>query len=318
MSKTIIRQILSAVAIISATMFVSACGDSAEEMAERNAAEQRRLAQEDSLALKVGVMPTMDCLPFFIAKEYGLIDSSEVDIRLKHFTAQMDCDTALMKNRVELAVSDIVRVERMKSQGDSLGYYTATNAYWQLIANKRGTVQKLSLLKDRMLAMTRYSATDMLSSMAVDSVRLANDRVFRIQVNDVNVRLQMLRGNQMDAVWLTEPQAAVARLDDHPVLMTGKEKNFNPGVIAIRSEIINDTTRTKQLDALTKAYNAACDSINRMGIKHFAKLITKYYNIEDKVVNNLSDKLIYNRIYPVRQSDVSRAKEWLKDNGDAQ
>ena len=58
-----------------------------------------------------------------------------------------------------------------------------------------------------MLAMTRYSATDLLADYAVDSAKLKSEQVFKIQVNDVNIRLKMLLNNEIDAVLLTEPQA---------------------------------------------------------------------------------------------------------------
>ena len=54
--------------------------------------KQQRIQQqrEDSAALKIAVMPTLDCLPLFVAKETDLFDKDVSDIRLKMFTAQMD------------------------------------------------------------------------------------------------------------------------------------------------------------------------------------------------------------------------------------
>ena len=67
-------------------------------------------------------------------------------------------------------------------------------------------------MDDKMVAMTRYSVTDLLSDMVVDSAKLKPERVFRIQINDVNVRLKMLENNEMDALLMTEPYATQAIL----------------------------------------------------------------------------------------------------------
>ena len=57
-------------------------------------AERQRLLHEDSLALKFAVLPTADCMPLFLAKEKRMFDTLGVDVRLRCFTSQMDCDTA--------------------------------------------------------------------------------------------------------------------------------------------------------------------------------------------------------------------------------
>ena len=190
-------------------LLIAGCGQSYEETKRLSRAQRLKLWREDSAALKVAVMPTLDCLPVFIAKDHQMFDTV-VDIRLKRFNAQMDCDTALMRGRVEGAISDLVRTERMIQQGTPLKYVAATNAYWLLISNRQLRMSNLKHLDDRMLAMTRYSVTDLLSDLAVDSAKLKSERVFRIQINDVNVRLKMLENNEMDALLMTEPQATQA------------------------------------------------------------------------------------------------------------
>ena len=100
---------------IIAALMCFGCGQSYEETKQKTRAQQRRLAREDSAALKIAVMPTLDCLPLFVAEDHQLFDTI-VDIRLKAFTAQMDCDTALINGRVEGSITDIVRAERMIRQ----------------------------------------------------------------------------------------------------------------------------------------------------------------------------------------------------------
>ena len=135
----VMRRLFLIVAIIS---LIVGCGQSYEETKRLNQAQRLKLFREDSAALKVAVMPTLDCLPVFVAKERQLFDTA-VDIRLKQFTAQMDCDTALMRNRVEGSVSDLVRAERMMKSGVPIKYWTSTNAYWLLISNRQQRINDL-------------------------------------------------------------------------------------------------------------------------------------------------------------------------------
>ena len=296
--------------IIVTICLVVGCSESYEETKRITKAQRLKAMREDSAALKVAVLPTLDCLPIYLAKDHQMFDTA-VDIRLKQFTAQMDIDTALANHRVEVGVSDLVRIERLKKQGDSLRYLTSTNAYWQLVSNRGARILDLKHLDDKMLAMTRYSVTDLLGDLAVDSAKLKSERVFRIQINDVNVRLKMLENNEMDALILTEPQAAQARLLKHKVLMDTRKLDMEMGVIVSQWKGMDEETRAKQLRAFTRGYNKACDSINQYGIENYASLIEKYCHVKPEVLKQISKDLKFHRITLPREADVERAKAWL-------
>lgn len=223
-----------------AAVIMTGCGQSYEEKQRLSRAEQARLHREDSLALKIGVMPTLDCLPIYVAKDYGLFDSTKADIRLKPFKAQIDCDAALMKGAIEGCITDIVRGQWMKGKGTALDYVAATNTYWQLVSNRLARIRRINQMNDKMIAMARFSATALLADYAVDSAKLKSEDVFKVQINDVNLRLQMLMNNEMDAVLLPEPQATTARLYKNPVLMDSRDKDMWLGVIAFRKKDMKD------------------------------------------------------------------------------
>jgi len=295
--------------IVTALLIIG-CGQSYEETKRLTRAQRLKLWREDSAALKIAVMPTLDCLPIFIAKDHQMFDTA-VDIRLKHFNAQMDCDTALIRGRVEGIVSDLVRTERIIKQGIPLRYVAATNAYWLLISNRQLRMSNLKHLNDRMLAMTRYSVTDMLGDIAVDSAKLKPEQVFRIQVNDVNIRLKMLENNEMDALLMTEPQVTQALLGKHKVLLDTRQMDMQMGVLAFREKELNDKNRMRQMDAFLKGYNEACDSINHYGVRHYSDVIKKNYKLSEQALKQLPDSLKFEHAVAPRQKDVEKARQWL-------
>lgn len=295
---------------IIAALMCFGCGQSYEETKQKTRAQQRRLAREDSAALKIAVMPTLDCLPLFVAEDHQLFDTI-VDIRLKAFTAQMDCDTALINGRVEGSITDIVRAERMIRQGLPLRYVAATNAYWLLVTNQHQRITQLKHLDDKMLAMTRYSVTDLLGDLAVDSAKLQTERVFRIQVNDVNVRLKMLENNEMDALLLTEPQATQALLGKHKVILDSRKEDIWMGALVVREQGMDHPDRKRQLEVLLKGYNKACDSLNHYGVRHYKDVISKHYVLSRQAMDKLPDTLKFSHAAAPRTQDVERAQQWL-------
>ena len=292
-------------------LMAGACGQSYEETKRLSRLERQRQMREDSAALKIAVMPTLDCLPMLVARQYNLYDSLGADIRLKFYSAHIDCDTALLNDRVEGTVTDLVRAERMMMKGKKLIYCTATDAYWQLVSNRNSRVKDLKQMDDKMMAMTRYSVTDMLGDYAIDSVKLDGERVYRVQINDVRVRLQMLHNNEMDAMLLTEPQASEAIAAKHKLLLDSRKIDWKMGAVVFRDIIKGDSARERQYDVFVKAYNMACDSINKYGVARYGDLVTKYCQVKASTVDSIKNYR-FSHVAQPREKDIETARKWLK------
>ena len=305
------RKLVYFAVILAGMTQMASCGKSYQEQKRLSRMEKIRLAKEDSAALKIAVMPTLDCLPLFVARQYKWFCDGKTDIRLKYYSSQIDCDTAIMNGRVEGTVSDLVRVARMNARGAKLKAQIATGAYWQLLTNRNSRIKELKQLDDKMVAMTRYSVTDMLADHVVDSAKLKSERVFKVQINDVNVRLQMMQNNEMDAMFVTEPQATLARLSKHKLLLDTRKLDWNMGVIAFREKPMKDVDRIRQYDVFVKAYNQACDSINKNGIAHYAHLMEKYCRTRREALDSIPKTKFHHAVGP-REKDMMMAEKYIK------
>lgn len=300
------KWIKTACLLLATVGLMVSCGGQSEQARHRLSRQERaRLDSLDRMALKVGVMPTLDCLPVYLAAEDSIFAKEGVDVHLRHYTAQMDCDTALARGRVEGSITDLVRGAYLKKKGTDLEYPIATNTYWLLITNRKGRISNLKQLSDKMIAITRHSATDYLADLAIDSAKPKYD-VYRVQINDVNIRLKMLLNNEMDAMLLTEPQATKAKLEQHVVLMDSRDKDVCLGAFAFRQKALRQPRRKQQLQCFVKAYNMAVDSINLHGVGHYASLVKKYCHVDDKTIGNLP-KLKYSHASEPRRQDLELA-----------
>lgn len=285
---------------------LSSCSKSYKEEQQERRLSRIEEMREDSAALKIATVPTLDCLPIFIGVDDSLFVRNGVDVHLRHCGAQIDCDTLIRGKHVEGFVSDLIRTERLRKQGIALRYVSSTNAYWKLISNRQARIKEIKQLSDKMIAMTRYSATDYLADYAVDSAKPKYD-VFRVQINNVGTRLKMILNNEMDAALLTEPQASAAVLYKNPVLMDSRDKNMHFGVIAFREAALKDKNRQKQLETFLKVYDQICDSINKNGLQHYAAIIKKYTGADAKTIKALP-KLKFNHAAAPRKRDVAVAQ----------
>ena len=292
--------------LILAVLTLVSCGKSDKELqAERQA---QKLAEREAYqkAYKIAVMPTMDCLPAYLLKDSLLYDTAKVDIRLCRFNAQMDCDTAMIGGSVQAAFSDLVRTERLKHRNKVLMHYlTDTNLNWQLIADKDSKLKQLSDLSDKIVAMTRFSGTDLLTDMAVKKAK-PKYQVFRVQVNDVLVRLAMLQNHEIDAYWFAEPQITKALSADNNSLFNSADAGVHLGVVAIMDKV----RRQDEEAAFAAAYDKAVEQINKNGVKYYSALIQKYMKVDESVVRALPD-IKYTKIGPPRKANLLMARNFL-------
>ena len=280
--------------LILAVLTLVSCGKSDKELqAERQA---QKLAEREAYqkAYKIAVMPTMDCLPAYLLKDSLLYD------------AQMDCDTAMIRGSVQAAFSDLVRTERLKHRNKVLMHYlTDTNLNWQLIADKDSKLKQLSDLSDKIVAMTRFSGTDLLTDMAVKKAK-PKYQVFRVQVNDVLVRLAMLQNHEIDAYWFAEPQITKALSADNNSLFNSEDAGVHLGVVAIMDKV----RRQDEEAAFAAAYDKAVEQINKNGVKYYSALIQKYMKVDESVVRALPD-IKYTKIGPPRKANLLMARNFL-------
>ncbi len=253
-------------------------------------------------AFKVGVMPTMDCLPIFLLKDSALYNPDDIDIRLKEYTSQRDCDTAMINGRVQAAVTDLVQAEYLKEEKNAvLDYMTETNATWQLMATPASGIKQVEDLGDKVIGLAFNSVTQYLTIQVISSHSIKN-RTYGSQINDIFIRMQMLRNKQLDAVWTSEPQTTQAKILGNKEIYNSTKQDFTPGAI-----VFVNAPKVEKRQVFEDAYNKAVDMINKHPIQYFAPLIKKYMRVDDKVISALPN-MVYKRVTPPRRRDIIKAQ----------
>ena len=250
---------------------LAGCGE-AESRARISKAEREARRKADSAALKIGVMPTEDCLPILVAKEKRLFDTLGVDVRLRKYHALSECREALEKKRVEGAVIDSTLMKELKDLGQNLEGAMSTNLTWKFLTARKSRITRLAQLSDKFIAADSHGDSHVLASKAIDSlVTKKKMHIFIIQVEDPAVRLDMLTNGNIDAALLPEPFATIAQKRGARWI---KEVKSSPrGVLAMRSEALKHKTRQQQFSLFKKAIGMANDSIRRFGREKYSELL---------------------------------------------
>lgn len=258
--------------IFSALLFslVFSCSDE-EAVARLSKAEKEALRRADSAALKIGVLPTEDCLPIVVAKELRLFDTLGVSVHLRHYGAMSECRIALRDSLVQGAVIDSLLMSQMKALGTSLYEGMKTDMRWQFLTSRKARVSRMEQMADKNVAADSHGESHRLAEAAVDSLVKKGQLVFIIQVEDLKIRTKMLNTGNVDAALLPEPFATKARNQGANVIKSVKSSPV--GVLALRTESMKPKERKEQFRLFLKAVDAANDSIKKYGKAHYMKLL---------------------------------------------
>lgn len=264
--------------------------------------------RNDSLTLKIGYLPTIDCLPLLVAQEDGLLDSLNVKIRLVRYEAGMDLDTAFQRNRINGMLTDLCRAIQYNQKDEEIKVISKTDGIYYLVTARKQRLRKVKDLKERMVAIARNEVSDFLLDKLLTSEKMGTDEVNRPQINAIPLRQDMITNEEIDAGIIPEPYATRALVSGDRLITDSKKLNSQLGCIVFPLKTIVD--REKDLIHLTVAYNLAAERINQSG-KKYASLLQKEFGVNVEV----TDTLIlphFDAVNRPLQKDVDEAAEWLK------
>ena len=230
--------------------------------------------EEDSTAIKLGVLPTMECLPFYYADSIGLFDSLGVNVHLVTFDAAMDADTAFVNGKIDGIVTDLVKACIWQGQGDTaMVAMVGALRMWPLTAPK-ARLLKAESLREKIIGITRHSAVDYFADKILESVKLQSIDLNKPQINNIRIRGLMVDQDQMDGAILPEPYAseAVARGARR---LNGTEEMKVANLMCV---LFNDSihqARKREIENIRSVYDQAVTALNADTLSNVLEYIPK-------------------------------------------
>lgn len=289
-------------------LFLSACQN-------EQTIPPEELARRDSAALHVALMPVQDCFPFYLAERTGIYERLGLDVRIRTYMAQLDIDTTLAKDHVEVGYSDLARQIMLQQDSTDVRAIASFDGSLQLITPRKARVRKLNQLKEKMVAVARHSVTDYWSDRLTDTASFARSDIFRPQINNLRIRTDMLCNATMDAVFLPEPFASEA-------IQRGNTPNFSTAnltprlvVLVATRQALDDKTRHAQIDLLLKGYDEAVAQLETsVAIRDsIPTLLRELCQTPDSLADSIVSRLP--RFVPLgkpQQADADEAMKWLR------
>lgn len=268
--------------------------------------------KDDSTTLKVGLMPTLDCLPFYIAEETGLYDSIKADVSFLTYGSAMDADTAFRGKTVDGIFTDLCHAAALSADGYNLNVISGTYGRQVLVGAKSVRIRKMKDLKDRMIAIARGDQSKLFLMAMLKKNKIGNDITYLPQINNFQIRYTMLCNGQVDAAILPEPYATMAVNKKNKELSDNDNIGLNLSCMIMSGKA--QKNKNMEIRRLIIGYNMAIEEINKQKPGAFSKILRKYYSLPPAVADTFHLPKFHKASVPSTE-EWKRAVAWMQSEG---
>ena len=263
------------------------------------------IANKDSCII-IGLLPTLDCVPFYYAREKGIYESLGIQVKFVFAKSQMDMDSYLEKGYVDIATSDLFRTILQQNKKKKVKFLTCSSRTWEILGNKKLRINKYQHLNDHMVGMTRNSVLDFLC----DSINRISQKgiLLKPQINDVFLRLHMLNEGQLDAALLPIPITEKAFAQKHTRILPLISQEGLSG-FSINSKSME--MHKNKIVLLLEAYNRAVDSLKIANNQSLTPVLLSRFGIDSIPSSIIMSRFLCHLSSP-QKKNISTAIRWAK------
>ena len=259
--------------------------------------------------LTLGMLPTLDGLPFHIAKAQGIYDSLGLDLTILSFNSAYDRDAAFQFKSMDGMITDYPSAVTLQAiHHTDLGIILKHDGYFCFIVSKESGINQLQELKEKNIAVSHNTIIEYATGQLLNKAGISQAEVNKPEIAQLPLRLQMLQYDQIDASFLPDPAASIAMNARHRSLISTQELGIDFTVTAFSREAINEKRR--EIELLITGYNLGIDYIKMHPQKEWKQVL-----IEIGVPENLTGLIalpVYRKAERPSADALDKAVTWLK------
>lgn len=269
----------------------------------------KAVSNDDSTAIKLGVLPTIECLPFYYADSLGLFDSLGINVQLTTFAAAMDADTAFVNGYMNGIVSDLVKACVWNENGDSVHVAMCGDLRMWLVTAQSARLARAESMKEKIIGITRHSALDFFTDKILESVKFNSIDINKPQINNIRLRTQMVDQNQYDGAILPEPYASEAVARGARRLNSTEEMKLEGMMCVLFSDSVYKA-RKNEIDKIARVYDMAVEALNADTINNVLDFLPQQHIMQ--MPDTLYTYSPLRKSYQPSDSLMTLIKQWAK------
>ncbi|MFA7467049.1 MAG: MetQ/NlpA family ABC transporter substrate-binding protein [Desulfotomaculaceae bacterium] len=282
--------------------------------------EQAEQSAEQALpALKVGMMPITDNLPFWLAEEKGYFVEEGLDVELIAFPSALERDSAFTAGQIDTGIGDMLAVAAMNNAGTEVravavgqGATPGENRFAILSAPNSG-ITSPQQLKNVPIAMSLNTINEYLTDRLLQARGLQSGEIAKNSIPKLPLRLEALLNGGVKAATLPDPFATLAEIKGANLVVDNTENTVAQTVIIVRKATLDQNLVAMQ--KLMQAYARAVEDLQTDPLQ-YDKLIVEKARVPDEVLASSVHPLALHFTAPVLpdEAGVNETIQWMTEH----
>lgn len=268
--------------------------------------------QQQNAELTIGMIGSVDVVPFVIAEEMEYFDKAGVNVELEIFTSAKDRDAALQAGVLDGIICDEVAITMYQNSGLDMKITGVTDGAFTLVTGPNSSIQTIEGLVGKKIAISEKTSIEFSFDKLVEQNGMVDTDVIKEVVPALPARLEMLRNGQVDAALLPDPFASVMKGEGANVLGQMDPSNMYISVIAFRQDMIEQ--KEELIKRFYTGYNEAADYLNSTNITEYEDLVMEVVGYPEDMKGNIILPTFRKNTLPTAE-ELQQVIDWSKAKG---
>lgn len=269
------------------------------------------------VTLKIGQLPIVDGLPFWVAQQKEYYKAMGVNVQLITFKSANDRDAALVAGEIDGMLADPVATTTLAASGTkvqiaSLGLgANMQEGPMSILAAPKSGVKEITELKGQEIAISTNSIMHFVAEQLLLDAGFTPDEIKFTNIAQIPVRYEALMSGQVKAAILPDPLLSLAANSGAPMLVddTKAKKNYSMSVI-----VFTEKALTEKLDGVKRFFNAY--NLAVLDIKKDPNAFKELLVTNARLPKEIKEKyqvVPFSFAQAPNQEDLMRIVQWLAD-----
>lgn len=223
-------------AVLAAFLLLSACSGKKQEVSSQQTA-----------IIKYGVLPVIQALPLFVAREKGYFREAGLQVELVNFNSALEKDVAITSGQIDGYFGDIMTPMVLLANGTPVRMVatifktTGKQRMFAVLEAPNLPVKSALEISREGVAGSSNTIIEYITQKSLQQVDTAVTSVNMIETKNIPIRLQMLLSSQVPAAALPEPLASLAEMKGARAIADDAGKGISSTVLVFRSPFLQQS-----------------------------------------------------------------------------
>lgn len=307
------RKLSLVLSLLLMASLLTACGSKPQDVYKNapKAGEQPAPA----ITLKIGQLPVIDGLPFWVAEQKEYYKQQGVNVELITFKSALERDAALEGGQIDGTLTDILGAVTMHSKGTklqitSLGLgATKEEGPFAILASPKSDITSVEQLKGVDIGISNYSVIHYVTDKLLLENGFKPEEIKVTNIQQIPVRFEALMSGQIKAATLPEPLLSLAVSQGARVIANDAQakQNYSQSVIVFSEKAIKE--KGDGIKRFYYAYNLAVLDIKSNGAA-YKDLLAEKAKLPAEIKDSYTVET-FSPAQPPQKADVDAVVDWL-------